>query len=301
MATAKKEELALIKKDTVDVVADKVRKFQESGELHFPADYSPENAMKAAWLTLQETVDKDDKPALEVCTRNSIANALLNMVVQGLNPMKKQCYYIVYGNKLTLQRSYFGTMHIAKTVDPEIETIVADVVYQDDVFEFAKIRGCTEITKHVSKLQNMDPKKIIAAYCSIFWRNGKEESTIMTIDEIKQSWRQSKTNPVLADGKLKEGSTHAKFTAEMAKRTVVNRACKAIINSSSDSTLLIKAFHASDADLAEAEAQEEIHDNANTVYVDTKEINEETGEVLTDDGPLAPAPFLSAPQEDDLP
>ena len=39
--------LSLIQKDTVDIVAKRVREFQERGELHFPANYSPENAMKS--------------------------------------------------------------------------------------------------------------------------------------------------------------------------------------------------------------------------------------------------------------
>ena len=32
--------IALVKKDTVDIVAAKVREFQERGELHFPTNYS---------------------------------------------------------------------------------------------------------------------------------------------------------------------------------------------------------------------------------------------------------------------
>src|SRR5690625_4382272 len=69
-------QLALVKKDTVDVVAERVRQFQERGEIHFPANYSPENAMKSAWLILQNTQDRNKKPALEVCTKDSIANSL---------------------------------------------------------------------------------------------------------------------------------------------------------------------------------------------------------------------------------
>lgn len=111
MSTA---QLALVKRDTVDVVAEKVRQFQERGEIHFPANYSPENAMKSAWLLLQTVQDKNYKPALETCTKDSIANSLLDMVVQGLNPAKKQGYFIVYGTKLTFQRSYFGTMAVTK-------------------------------------------------------------------------------------------------------------------------------------------------------------------------------------------
>ena len=64
-------------------------RFITSGELRLPADYSPENAMKSAWLMLQETVDRDKKPALQVCTRESVYNALLGMAVQGLKPRQK--------------------------------------------------------------------------------------------------------------------------------------------------------------------------------------------------------------------
>ena len=92
-----------VRKETIDIVTARVREFQNKGELYFPSNYVPENALKSAWLTIQETEDKNRKPALEVCTKESIANALLSMVIQGLNPDKKQCYFIVYGNKLQLQ------------------------------------------------------------------------------------------------------------------------------------------------------------------------------------------------------
>lgn len=267
MSTEKKNEIALIKKDTVDVVADRVRKFQEKGELHFPANYSPENAMKAAWLSIQETVDRNQKPALEVCTRDSIANALLNMVVQGLNPVKKQCYFIVYGNKLTLQRSYFGAMHIAKTVDPNIADIVAEVIYEGQTFKYAKKNGHNYIVEHQMQLGD-DKKPIVGAYCQVLYKDGTESATVMSIDEIMSAWTKSPTHPIDQNGELKATSTHAQFTGEMAKKTVINRACKSIINSSSDDSLLIEAFRQTDADIAEAEAQEEIEANANTIIIE---------------------------------
>jgi recombination protein RecT len=286
--------LSLIQKDTVDIVAKRVREFQERGELHFPANYSPENAMKAAWLAIQDTVDRNKKPAIEVCTRNSIANALLNMVVQGLNPAKKQCYFIVYGNQLVLQRSYFGSMHIAKTVDPNIKEIVPDVVYKDDVFLYGKERGRTVIVKHEQKLENVDKGQIIAAYCSVFYKDGTEQTTIMTFDEIKQAWKQSQMNPIDEKGNIKDGSTHGKFTAEMAKKTVVNRACKTIINSSDDSNLVILAYNNTNDDIEDARAQEEVNNNANKIAL---VVDDDTGEVL-DETVAEDAPTTDT---DDLP
>ncbi len=284
-----KTNLALIKRDTVDVVADRVRVFQENGELHFPTNYSPENAMKAAWLVIQEVKDRNSKPALEVCTRDSVANALLNMVVQGLNPVKKQCYFIVYGNQLTLQRSYFGAMHIAKTVDPTIEDIVAEVVREGQTFRVSRVRGRTVVAEHEMQLGD-DSRPIIGAYCQVLYKDGTENTTIMSIDEIKKAWAMSKTNPIGADGEVKATSTHGQFPAEMAKKTVVNRACKSIINTSGDDSLLVRAYKATQADIAEAEAREEIAANANSRPI---VIDGETGEVQDCPDPCA--------SEDDLP
>ena len=57
---SKENTLALMKKDVVDVVTERVRKFMEHGELDLPPNYSPENALKSAWLILQSTQDKDN-------------------------------------------------------------------------------------------------------------------------------------------------------------------------------------------------------------------------------------------------
>jgi len=262
-------DLALIKQQTADIVANRVRECQESGELNLPENYSAENAVKQAWLVLQETVDKDYKPALSVCTRGSIANALLDMIVQALNPMKKQCYFIVYGKKLTCQRSYFGNMAIAKRVDPTIKEIIAEVVYAGDTFEYDLDRGKKTITKHSQKLANVDGTKIAAAYCVLLDADGNVMNTeIMTMEEIKKAWSQSKMKPITEKGSIRVGSTHDKFTAEMAKKTVINRACKVVINSSDDSDLLIQTIRKADELNAEEELKEEIDENANQEVID---------------------------------
>lgn len=263
-ATRPANELAMLKRDTADIVADRVRKFQESGEINLPEDYSVENAMKSAWLILQEVQDRNYKPALQVCTKDSIANSLLDMVVQGLNPAKKQCYFIVYGNKLVCQRSYFGTMAVAKIVDPSIAEIVAEVVYEGDTFKYKINRGQKEIATHEQALENIDGKKIKAAYCVIFSQSGEVIKTeIMTIAEIKQAWAQSQMKPVDEKGTVKAGSTHDKFSADMAKKTVINRACKPIINSSNDRTLLRDCIRRSEAVIVDEEVAADIAENAN--------------------------------------
>ena len=265
-------ELALMKKDVVDVVENKVQEFITKGQLHLPAGYSPDNAMKSAWLILQSTVDREKKPVLSVCTKDTIANALLDMVVQGLNPAKKQGYFIAYGKSLVFQRSYFGTMALAKMIDDNIADIVAEVVYDGDTFKYAMVRGKKEITLHEQALENVNGKKIKAAYCMIINADGEVIKTeIMTFEEIKQAWKQSQMNPFDDKGNVKDSSTHGKFTAEMAKKTVINRACKTILNSSSDSHLLRQSIVRSGEIQAEVEVAEEIETNANTTPIDIVE------------------------------
>jgi recombination protein RecT len=187
------------------------------------------------------------------------------MVVQGLNPIKKQNYFIAYGKTLVCQRSYFGAMAVTKMVQPKIDDFAFAVVYEDDVFTYGIINGKKTVSKHEQDIKNVDKKKIVAAYCIALDKEGNPFRTeIMTFDEILQAWKQSQMNPIDNEGNVKESSTHGKFTADMAMKTVINKTCKAIINASSDSTLLLETMKRND-DLADrVGAEAEIEALANT-------------------------------------
>ncbi len=275
----KKEEKQLVVKEErniTDNVLNKIHQFQNNGQIYFPDNYSPENALKSAWLKLQEVKDKDGKLALEVCTQPSIANALLNMVIQGLNPMKNQCYFIPYGKQLTLMRSYFGSIAVAKQFG-EIKDITAEVIYEGDKVETEIRRGKTIIVSHSRSFENINKAKIMGAYATILYNDNTEESLIMTMDQIRTSWRKSKLNP---DGKE---STHSQFTEDMSKRTVINKICKYYINTKDDSNLnmIKKAFETSDEEMKEAEVEYEIEANANKELIDVT-TEEETIEAETE-------------------
>ncbi|WP_144645386.1 recombinase RecT [Priestia megaterium] len=268
-------QLAMVKKDTVDVVAKKVKEFQESGELHFPAFYSPENAMKSAWLILQNTQDRNKRPALEVCTKDSIANALLDMVVQGLNPAKKQGYFIVYGNQLTFQRSYFGTMAVTKRM-AKAKSIDAAVIYEGDTVDYEIVNGRIANLKHKQQFGNINKEKIQGAYATIVLPDDEVYIELMTIDEIRQAWSKAQFWSKGQD-KEKEGTTHDEFKQEMSKKTVINRACKKFLNSSDDESVMMKHINKDD----EIEAQQEIDENANGEVLDMEfdEVTEEPKQV----------------------
>ena len=261
-----------MKNDVVDVVTKKIQVFQEKGELSLPEDYSPGNAMQSAWLKLQEVQDRNKKPALEVVTKSSVANALLDMVVQGLNVSKTQGYFIVYGNKLVFQRSYFGTMAVTKRVTGA-KSIDARVIYEGDEVDYEVKAGKVVNLTHKQKFGNIDNNKIIGAYCVIEFPNDESYTEIMTMAEIRKSWEKS-----MSKGK---GGVHNDYTQEMAKRTIITRTCKNFINSSDDSSLIIEHFKNQDGAIKEAEVAEEIEDNANTEYFDAQytEVNED-GEII---------------------
>lgn len=260
-------QVALLQKDITDAVNSKLATLQNEG-LIIPPNYNASNALKSAFFKLQETKDKSGKPALEVCTKESIANALLDMVIQGLSPAKTQCYFVVYGNQLQMLRSYFGTQAVLKRLS-NVKDIWANVIYKDDDFEYENYNGRERLVHHKTKLENRD-KEILGAYAVIQTNDSEEILTVMTRKEIETAWGQSKTSQ----------SVHKKFPQEMAKRTVINRAAKSFVNTSDDSDLLIESINRSTEkeyepgikDMGEIqEVQQEITENANQELLDFDE------------------------------
>lgn len=237
MAEAQKKEAqaatnapAVLQKDITDSVMLRVSEMEQTGGLIMPKNYSAANQIKAAWFALQECKDRSGRPALDVCTKSSIANALLDMVVQGLSASKKQGYFIVYGDKLEFQRSYFGTVALAKAVGMQGNP-VANVVYEGDDFAYCidTETGLTKIVKHEQKFENVDMDKIKGAYAIVTMPDGQKQVTVMSIQQIKAAWGQGATKG--------NSPAHKNFSDEMCKKTVIGRACKMIINSSDDAYL----------------------------------------------------------------
>jgi len=274
-----KQEVSIIQKDITDSVNTSLTRLQEEG-LTLPANYNHSNALKSAFFALSNNAGGN---LLEICSKASVANALLDMVTQGLSPAKTQCYFIKYGDTCKLNRSYFGTQAVLKRLN-NVKDIWANVIYQDDVFEYENDRGREKLLSHKTAFENRD-KEIIGAYAIV--QTGDEEVlTVMTKKEIDASWSQSKT----------QQAVHKKFPQEMAKRTVINRAAKAFINTSDDSDLLVQAINNStenehDNERKEINPEFEIKENANTETLDIQpevielpreEIDTETGEIISE-------------------
>jgi recombination protein RecT len=251
---------------TVDSILKRVSDFQSTGDLVLPQNYIAENAVRAAWLVLQETVDLNKKPALEVCTRESIANAFLEMVTKGLSVVKKQCYFVVYGNKLELEDSYIGKITMAKR-DANVKEVNPVTVYKKDVFKYSidHTTGRKKVDQHEQLLANIIPEEIVGAYAIVTYNDGTYDTEIMTMGQIQKAW---------AQGGSKGGSpAHKNFPDQMAEKTVIGRALKIEVGSSDDSSIIRP-------DAGEANVNHQIKEKANK-----KEITFEDAEIIDEAKP----------------
>lgn len=225
--------------------------------MSFPEDYNVANALMGAYLTLKETEDKNHKPLLEVCSQTSIANALMDMATLGLSVQKKQGYFIAYGGKCQFQRSYFGNITIARRYG--MKEVNAQVIYEGDKFQYHIEDGVKVLDKHEQDFMNIDNDKIVGAYAVVIMNDGSKSLEVMNMKQIKQSWQQGYG--------YKEGQgTHSKFTDQMAKKTIINRALKGIINTHGDAFVQEADEHTEDvnpADKVVADVEYEILENAN--------------------------------------
>lgn len=240
----------------IDGLSKQLQKKCEYG-LSFPDDYNVANALTGAYLVLKETTDKSGKPILETCSQVSIANALMDMCVLGLNVQRKQGYFIAYGGKCQFQRSYFGNITIARRFG--LKDIHAEVIYEGDNFAYHIEDGNKVLDKHEQSIANIDNDKIIGAYAVVIMQDGTKMLEVMNIKQIKQSWQQGYG--------YKEGSgTHSKFADQMAKKTVINRALKQIINTHGDVFVQEADERTDDVDRmeqVEADVAYEIAENSN--------------------------------------
>lgn len=215
-----------------DVVFNTVTNYTESGELTLPANYSAGNALKGAMLILQQTKDRNGRPLAEVATKESIAQSLLEMVIQGLDPTANQAYFIIRGNQLTMMRSYFGSMKALRRLD-SVADVWANVIYEGDEIEVGFENGREVVVKHETDFANRD-YAIKGAYAVIKRTDGDLDYTIMTKKEIDTAWSQTS---------MKNNAVQQKYPQEMAKRTVLNRAAKTYINTDSENSALVKAYN----------------------------------------------------------
>ena len=282
--------ISVQEKNVTDKVLSRIKELEGTGDITMPSNYSYSNALKSAYLILSETVDREKKPVLQSCSQASIINTLLDMTIQGLSPAKKQCYFIAFGGKLQLMKSYLGNIAATKRLKG-VKNVFANVIYEGDEFsyELDLETGLRKITKHEQKFENIDTNKIKGAYAVVVMEDGLNYVEVMNINQIRNSWNQG-----AAKG---QSGAHRNFADEMAKKTVINRTCKNFVCTSDDSDLLIESMNHtneySPEDIIESthdEVKEEIKNNANQEIIDipVDEVKEHKSENPTVKQPTLP-------------
>lgn len=220
---------------------------KKNGDVILPPNYDVNDAVKALYLKTIQTVDKQKRPVLEVCTRKSIEQVVQNYVSKGLNIAKNQCYLVCYGNTLTLQESYFGKQKEANAYAGI--TINSNVIYEGEKVNIVVRPNGTKIIEHTPDFSKFDTNKIIGAYAIAVNDKGEVvDSDIMTMKEIRQSWAKSSSG----------GTVHKEFPVEMTRKTVIARLAKRFINTSDDST----KFEVVNSDMGDYEI------NANDIIIE---------------------------------
>ncbi len=258
-----------VEKTISDSVLARVDQFQKAKAINLPENYSAANALKFAYLMISEAKDRSGNGVLQTCSQASIANALLEMVIQGLNPMKKQCYFVAMGSKLTMMRSYNGSIAVAKRV-AGIKSIKGNLIYKNDVFEYVINKdGSKTLVKHEQDFKQIDDSEIIGAYAIAVDKDGNLELEVMNNQQIMKSWKMGAAGGV--------SKAHTEFKGEMSMKTVESRLCKRIINVSDDASLFTEEKEFTDAEAQNAVAVE-IKQEANIESISFEESKEELKE-----------------------
>jgi len=195
-----------------DSILASFNKLAEQGQLVFPKGYAVGNQLKLMYAEISQN------GSLAKATPISIGESLANATIQGLEVDKKQVYFIVYDRKMTMFRSYFGDVAVAKR-SGLVKEITARVIYKGDVYDIqTNDEGKEYVQGHRTSLKNRD-NEIEGAYAWAVLPDGRREYVIMTWKEIQKNWSKSKAPQTQKD-----------FPQEMAKRTVIRRLVKMLFN-----------------------------------------------------------------------
>lgn len=272
----------------VNQAISQIQKMVDENYFDIPDSYSYKNAIQQSRYLLQKPLEgkkNAGKTILEVCTPQSILNAVMEMAQKGLNPSKKQCYFIPYGNTCTLSISYQGNVAMGKRSGQDIGDVFGYAVYKDDDFKlgFNIKKGTIEIEKYVPNVEKWTKENIVGAFALITDSKGDVKYTeYMTMEQIKDAWGM---------GAAKGNSpAHKNFPDQQAIKTVKNRAVKSFVNTSDDKDMISDDERSTV--YTDNEFEHEVEENANTMELPVDEgaekevpenVEKDTGEIVEDE------------------
>lgn len=196
-------------KKTPKEIKDYIKIYQGEIEKALPKVMTPERFSRIALSAVS------NNPALQKCTPLSFISAMMNAAQLGLEPNTPlgQAYLIPYKGRCQFQLGYKGLIDLAYR-SGEVKSIQAQVVYENDEFEFEF--GLDPKLKH--KPARSSRGEAVYYYAVFKLVNGGEGFEVMSKEDIlEHAKKYSKT--------FDNGPWQTNFD-EMAKKTVLKKALK---------------------------------------------------------------------------
>jgi len=175
-----------------------------------PSHITPERLIRVVLTEIRRN------PKLMECSRDSLLGALMLSAQLGLEPSPLgHCYYIPYNNRKAgvmecqFMIGYRGMIELARRSD-KIESIVAETVCQNDLFDFQY--GLNPNLMHKPALTNRGAA--YAYYAVVKFRGGGFHIKVMGIEEIERFKKRSQSAQY-------SSSPWVTDYDEMAKKTVI--------------------------------------------------------------------------------
>jgi recombination protein RecT len=282
----------------IEEIKNRIDKLVKEKKIEIDSSYNYQNAIQEAFIEIGKLKNKKQESALDVCSKKSISTAILQMIMQGLDPANKEVYFQIQQKKeqsiLTFKRSYFGTIKLLKR-RTDVKQIFTEVVYKKDKFDEYTIINGRKTIKHRQRAENIinTIDNIEAVYVVISFKvtnkdNPKDDIIeIMPMSQIIYSWEQYSSSYQYAK---KEGmeSPHTKYPDQMAKRTVLERVAKTLLPSIHESNPIendayfmdanTETFDFQDEPKQEKEKQSEAETELKLVEVEEKQQAEQKSE-----------------------
>lgn len=236
-----------------DIIKHKLQ--TELKNYEFRIGFTPQSAVSAAMLVWSENDN------FNWCTEESRIQCLIDMLVFGLNPLKKQCYFIPFKDKkkgpvLTFVMDYAGAIVAAKDTNKTIKDIRAQLVREGDDFKFSIENGIYVVKRHEPTAKSLSGKPIMA-YCIAVDKDDRPIAMdIINYDQYVEHVRRHSKHingqpTVNADGTFHPYSNHAKYPEKMFLKTVIHRLCKTIIKTSPNEKVLTASSRSFEDDFAD--------------------------------------------------
>lgn len=189
-------------------------------------DTTRQNIISMA-LKLSEIKDKAGRPAVEICTKESIMQVAQEVIVKKLDLMKNQGALIVRGNKLMLQPQYQGNVARALELNPFLSHFNFVPIYKNDKVEIEIGKdGSYGIKNHTTCFNNIGNNNISGGYVRAIKKDGSVYMTeVMTMEQIKIAWSKSSNSSL---------SVHKEFPIKMVRKTILNSLCSWLINTTGE-------------------------------------------------------------------